>query len=317
MHVGKIIRSIGYMISFDVQQGLVAKVDINGSGKLDQREFRKMIRLINQQDLQTIRLAYHQSSQIESSRKSVARARVSLLKTLSEEDADDYRALTLYAGEAITLAQARLGLQRLGCVDECGRVEPILASDKVGPDNIDLFGFSLVARRSRQKQRSCFRKNGGFNKDEIAALKDRFREFDADNSGDIDQDELGNVMKKLGLNPTQAEIQDMIRGAERGAADGTFDGKIDWKEFLHMMAKSMNTKDVEDEWLLVDVDEETKQRMEFEVKLNAFEEERRQIRRRADPDTIIGLLRGAAGDHARRHGCSRHGGHPQVDRFAA
>jgi len=83
---------------------------------------------------------------------------------------------------------------------------------------------------------------------QLEDLRAAFDTFDADNSGDIDQDELGNVMKQLGLHPTQAEIQDMIRGAERGATDGTFDGKIDWKEFLHMMAKSMNTKDAEDEY---------------------------------------------------------------------
>ena len=37
-------------------------------------------------------------------------------------------------------------------------------------------------------------------------------------------------MKKLGLNPTEAEIEDMIRAAEN-CDDGNYDGKIDWHEF--------------------------------------------------------------------------------------
>merc|ERR1711904_600970 len=61
MQIGKIVRSIGYMLSFDMQQNLIAKVDINGSGELDQKEFRKMIRLITQQDIDVIRMAFDEA----------------------------------------------------------------------------------------------------------------------------------------------------------------------------------------------------------------------------------------------------------------
>ena len=35
MQIGKIIRTIGFMMSYDMQQNIVAKVDIDGSGTLD------------------------------------------------------------------------------------------------------------------------------------------------------------------------------------------------------------------------------------------------------------------------------------------
>ncbi|KFQ84767.1 Calmodulin, partial [Phoenicopterus ruber ruber] len=47
--------------------------------------------------------------------------------------------------------------------------------------------------------------------------------------------ELGTVMRSLGQNPTEAELQDMINEVD---ADGN--GTIDFPEFLTMMAKKMN-----------------------------------------------------------------------------
>ena len=52
--------------------------------------------------------------------------------------------------------------------------------------------------------------------------------------GTITTKELGTVMRSLGQNPTEAELQDMINEVD---ADGN--GTIDFPEFLSLMARKM------------------------------------------------------------------------------
>lgn len=49
-------------------------------------------------------------------------------------------------------------------------------------------------------------------------------------------------MRSLGMNPTQAELQDMINEVD---ADGS--GTVDFPEFLTMMARKLRTEDYEEE----------------------------------------------------------------------
>merc|ERR1712008_301975 len=60
--------------------------------------------------------------------------------------------------------------------------------------------------------------------------------------GTITTKELGTVMRSLGQNPTEAELQDMINEVD---ADGN--GTIDFPEFLTMMARKMKDTDSEEE----------------------------------------------------------------------
>ena len=53
-------------------------------------------------------------------------------------------------------------------------------------------------------------------------------------SGTITTKELGTVMRSLGQNPTEAELQDMINEVD---ADGN--GTIDFPEFLNLMQRKM------------------------------------------------------------------------------
>ena len=61
-------------------------------------------------------------------------------------------------------------------------------------------------------------------------------------AGTITTKELGTVMRSLGQNPTEAELQDMINEVD---ADGN--GTIDFPEFLTMMARKMKDTDSEEE----------------------------------------------------------------------
>ncbi|MGH0174411.1 UNVERIFIED_CONTAM: hypothetical protein FKN15_010095, partial [Acipenser sinensis] len=76
----------------------------------------------------------------------------------------------------------------------------------------------------------------------LSEFKEAFSLFDKDGDGTITTKELGTVMRSLGQNPTEAELQDMINEVD---ADGN--GTIDFPEFLTMMARKMKDTDSEEE----------------------------------------------------------------------
>ena len=78
--------------------------------------------------------------------------------------------------------------------------------------------------------------------EQIADAKEAFSYFDKDGDGTITRKELCTVMRSLGQNPTEAELQVMISEAD---ADGS--GTIDFPEFLTMVARKMKEAHREDE----------------------------------------------------------------------
>lgn len=78
--------------------------------------------------------------------------------------------------------------------------------------------------------------------EQIAEFKDAFSLFDSDNSGTITTAELGDVMRSLGQNPSEEDLQKMIDDVDQ---DG--DGTIDFPEFLTMLVRSMGDTDSHEE----------------------------------------------------------------------
>lgn len=78
--------------------------------------------------------------------------------------------------------------------------------------------------------------------EEIGEFREAFSLFDKNGDGTISSAELGTVMRSLGQNPTESELQDMINEID---VDGN--GTIDFEEFLNMMAKKMRESDSEEE----------------------------------------------------------------------
>ncbi|KAK2541158.1 hypothetical protein Q9233_000804 [Columba guinea] len=58
--------------------------------------------------------------------------------------------------------------------------------------------------------------------EQIAEFKEAFSLFDKDGDGTITTKELGTVMRSLGQNPTEAELQDMINEVDADAFPGMF-----------------------------------------------------------------------------------------------
>ncbi|KAK3257542.1 hypothetical protein CYMTET_33372 [Cymbomonas tetramitiformis] len=78
--------------------------------------------------------------------------------------------------------------------------------------------------------------------EQIAEIKEAFSLFDKDGDGTITTKELGTVMRSLGQNPTEAELQDMINEVD---ADGN--GTVDFPEFLTLIARKLKDTDSEEE----------------------------------------------------------------------
>ncbi|KAL5007930.1 hypothetical protein ScPMuIL_013511, partial [Solemya velum] len=78
--------------------------------------------------------------------------------------------------------------------------------------------------------------------EQVDEFREAFSLFDKDGDGTITTKELGTVMRSLGHNPTESELQDMINEVD---ADGN--GTIDFSEFLAMMARKMKDQDTDEE----------------------------------------------------------------------
>ncbi len=71
--------------------------------------------------------------------------------------------------------------------------------------------------------------------EQIENYKEAFLEYDKDGSGNISIKELGTVMRTLGENPTEDELQNLINKYDE---DGN--GTMEFTEFLCMMAAKVN-----------------------------------------------------------------------------
>ncbi|KAK1833893.1 hypothetical protein QBC39DRAFT_344656 [Podospora conica] len=82
----------------------------------------------------------------------------------------------------------------------------------------------------------------GLTPDQVEQFKQVFDVFDKDHTGDITAAELGDVMKELGLNPSDAELEDLVN-----EADLNKDGVICFDEFLNLMSQTVKETDTEQE----------------------------------------------------------------------
>merc|ERR1712154_213204 len=72
--------------------------------------------------------------------------------------------------------------------------------------------------------------------------KQAFELFDLNKNGKITHKELKKIMQGLGQNPTEVEIDELVKEID---ADG--DGTIDFDEFLAMLTRKANTNQMEDD----------------------------------------------------------------------
>ena len=69
---------------------------------------------------------------------------------------------------------------------------------------------------------------------QLKELREAFRLFDKNNEGKIGVDELGDVMKTMGLDPSKEELQDIIDNADKNG-----NRKLDFDDFASFMVKKV------------------------------------------------------------------------------
>lgn len=74
--------------------------------------------------------------------------------------------------------------------------------------------------------------------EQIAEMREIFSLFDKDCDGFIDVRELGKVLRSMGLNPTEVEIEDLINQYRDvdDIEDESEDGKMDFPEVMKILA---------------------------------------------------------------------------------
>jgi calmodulin len=80
--------------------------------------------------------------------------------------------------------------------------------------------------------------------EQLKEFEAAFKLFDRDNDGLISIRELGTVMRAIGQNPTDIELQEMIN-----EVDHDKDNAIDFNEFVTMMVKTIHDVETEERTL--------------------------------------------------------------------
>ncbi|KAK0392131.1 hypothetical protein NLU13_1629 [Sarocladium strictum] len=102
--------------------------------------------------------------------------------------------------------------------------------------------FPVASRYSIVDRFHTFKMADSLTEEQVSEFKEAFSLFDKDGDGQITTKELGTVMRSLGQNPSESELQDMIN-----EVDADNNGTIDFPEFLTMMARKMKDTDSEEE----------------------------------------------------------------------
>ncbi|KAF8176298.1 calmodulin [Pholiota molesta] len=72
--------------------------------------------------------------------------------------------------------------------------------------------------------------------EELLTYKDAFLSFDRDGDGTITTSELGTVMRSLGRNPTNVELEGILKSVDKDQ-----NGTIEFSEFVDLMGRSQQT----------------------------------------------------------------------------
>lgn len=212
--VGKVLRHMGYLTTFELQQQLVAEVDVDHSGKLSIPELRKLVRKYRELEIQRTRTAFKEY---------------------------DFDSKGLLHPERATQA-----LQSLGCNEESLEKDTEIAKTPV----LDVFRFIHIATLFREKKRVDLRDNSGFTPEELADFQKKFEKYDTDGSGEIANREMQALLEDL-FPPDAATSRKHAKQQQKAMlkllseVDDDGDGAIDFDDFVRLMRQFYDNQERE------------------------------------------------------------------------
>lgn len=217
LDVGRLLRSIGWVVSFEQQQKMVTKVDVDDSGMLEISELRKMIRMLVEMDVVSLREAFrfYRDSNFISTPNAV-------------------RALEDFSYNDISPA--------------------MFSPTTVAPDGtvmVDERTFILTGLAASKKARSVFAKNGGFTQIEVDGFRRHFSKYAINgfvgNSGLVSllQEIIPSIATNRELRPQLLEMMSEAELQVEEASMSRKGGTLDFTAFLCLMKSANELEDAE------------------------------------------------------------------------
>mmetsp|Transcript_88313 Transcript_88313/g.169151 ORF Transcript_88313/g.169151 Transcript_88313/m.169151 type:complete len:1416 (-) Transcript_88313:75-4322(-) len=212
--VGKVLRYMGYSMTFEEQQILTMQVDVSEKGFLQNCDVHKMIRMARDQEVQEARAVF---------RRIAGPLAIGILLT---EVGDAFRTM--------------------GCVKQDGH-PPHVSRDMIDANGLTVSeeSFLRMVRRQNKENRHIFRVNGGFSEKDLEDLRERFNQFDDDGSGDITQGELIKLIETIFPRMShdaklRPKLLDIMKEVDQNGR-----GKLDFHDFLRLMRICRDQQDRE------------------------------------------------------------------------
>eukprot|EP00928_Gymnodinium_smaydae_P064540 TRINITY_DN4783_c1_g1_i1.p1 TRINITY_DN4783_c1_g1~~TRINITY_DN4783_c1_g1_i1.p1 ORF type:complete len:343 (+),score=118.54 TRINITY_DN4783_c1_g1_i1:192-1220(+) len=232
---GKLFNSLGYRASGGQVRELITSVMGEGSVQLDYASFVAVL------------AAWRAKTEPELAALAQKRALTPVRQQgVSESEVVKMQAMfDLYSssGDTLNAADIMSLLRALGYSPLAGEIDRLLTEfDTSQLRRVDFTGYLAIFAKYRKvkgpaplKPMPGSKKGSGTSKlsvEDINDFKDMFDIFDEDRSGSVNAAEVGNIIRSLGLFPTNKEVLGML-----GEVDTDGGGTLDFQEFLPMMAR--------------------------------------------------------------------------------
>jgi len=230
------LKYMGMRATKEAAQQIIDSVDKDGSGTVEWNEYLEIMRqMYPEKRRQFIREFYEPAKKFPEFTKDEINVFV-----------QTFRRFDLDGSNSIDAHELGIALKWMGMGGSPQAVQKIL--DEVDADKsgeIEWPEFLQIMRNFYPEKREAFEKEfytpaknfPEFSKEDIDAFIEAFREFDLDNSGAIDIDELGIGLKYMGQGFNREQLQRII-----DEVDADKSGVIEWPEFLEVMRRFYSGK---------------------------------------------------------------------------
>lgn len=261
--VGKVLRWMGYASGFNVQLMLVSEVDVDESGTLDAVELRKLLRKFQEKELTAWTAAFHNAlpygekyleveacvrtlrgvgikateEQVESTREAIASSFSSKKRFSTIMQAPHMADLAKLRNNILLkpTPQTAENSSSSSFAADASESSEEESENEDDNGNIDLAVFHLICSKLVAEAKQSIRENAGYTWEEVQRMREKFRKFDRDGSGDIDNHEMAKLVQDLcpDLATNVAKRAEITRILSEVDPDKS--GHVDFPDFLRLM----------------------------------------------------------------------------------